>query len=118
MIASAVKSSELARRIAQDDARIVVKSRPHRRPRLLYTACPVVPPTTPKPDKFPAVWIVGLVVMLLVTFTFTSNFFDHGYQNTYIVGASKTPAGYVPAGSTDATRAGHRRQPQNRLSFI
>jgi len=47
---------------------------------------------------------VGLVVMLLVTFTFTSNFFDQGYQNTYVVAASKTPAGYVPAGSTDATR--------------
>jgi len=92
---------ERAWRAAQDDARIVVKSRPHRRPDV-YTQPSVVPPPT-KPDKFPVAWIVGFIAMLLVTFTFTSNFFDYGYQNTYIVSSSKTPAGYVPVGSTDAT---------------
>ncbi len=93
---------EHAIRAAQDDARIVVKSRPHRRPAATY-APSNTPSPAPKPDKFPIVWVVGFFMMLFVIFTFTSNFFGYGFKNTYVISPSKTPSGYIPAGSTDAT---------------
>lgn len=95
--------AERAWRASQDDARIVTKRRPHRQPAAAYAPSSKSQPA-PKPDKFPVAWIVGLVLMLLVTFTFTSNFFDRGFVNTYVIEASHTPYGYVPVGSTDATR--------------
>jgi tetratricopeptide (TPR) repeat protein len=95
---------EQAWRVAQDDPRIVVKQRPHRRPAPApvrpqhhYSAAPTV-----KQEKVPVAFIVGFFMTLLISSAFVSSFFSASQPIT-LSPAARTPSGYIPVGSTDAT---------------